>query len=257
MTIENLSNKPLVEAIFELRWELEENSRGILIDPAYKLLVGQLYNNLKSSYKNHVPLPSSNMPDEIAAYVVQHQFRNGEEGWPLIQLGPGVLTLNDTDGYKWPDFNKRIHELLNVFFSTLPELNPKFKLNKLILRYIDAESFDFENENIWVFLKEKMKININLDDKLFINTHVQKLPLAFDFRFTLPSKSPKGVMNLKISSGAKNDVPSLIWDTQMHSIFEDVPQQIENIKKWVDEAHNLTHNWFFNMIDGELLEKYK
>ena len=32
-----LKNKPLVEAIFELRWELQEPAPGMKIDPHYNL----------------------------------------------------------------------------------------------------------------------------------------------------------------------------------------------------------------------------
>jgi hypothetical protein len=37
-----LKNKPLVEAIFEIRWELQELAPGVKRDPHYKVLIGRV-----------------------------------------------------------------------------------------------------------------------------------------------------------------------------------------------------------------------
>jgi uncharacterized protein (TIGR04255 family) len=94
-----LRNKPLLEAIFELRWELQEQAPGLKLDPHYKILIGSLYDRVKDEYPFHEELPTATIPDEISGYIVKHRFRKSENGWPLIQLGPGVVTLNDTEGY--------------------------------------------------------------------------------------------------------------------------------------------------------------
>lgn len=82
---EILKNKPLVEAIFELRWDLQEPVPGIKIDPHYKLLIGRLYDKLNDEYPYHEQLPIAAMPDEILGHVVQHRFRRNKDEWPLIQ----------------------------------------------------------------------------------------------------------------------------------------------------------------------------
>jgi hypothetical protein len=115
MTRKILKNKPLVEAIFELRWELQEHEPGMKIDPHYKILIGRIYdriNRVSAEYPFHEPLATATIPDEMVGYVVQHRFRKGENEWPLIQIGPGVITLNDTKGYVWEDFEERISNVL-------------------------------------------------------------------------------------------------------------------------------------------------
>ena len=118
-----LKNKPLVEAIFELRWKLEDdkNAIGIKKDPHYKILVGRVYDNVKGNYPYYSQLPTAHMPDEIAGYVVQHQFRKAKDKWPLIQLGPGIITLNSTNDYVWENFEKNMLDLLDVLFKSYPE----------------------------------------------------------------------------------------------------------------------------------------
>lgn len=43
---------------------------------------------------------------------------SSENGFPMVQLGPGVLTLNTTDDYYvWEDYSKEVKSLTNRFFS--------------------------------------------------------------------------------------------------------------------------------------------
>jgi len=154
-----LKNKPLVEAIFELRWALKEQASGIKVDPHYKILIGRIYDRVKNEYPFHEQLPTATIPDEIAGYVVQHRFRKSKDAWPLIQIGPGIITLNDTEEYVWEDFEKKISHVLNILFESYPDAGSSLKISGLLLRYIDAVDFNYEENNIFVFLKEKMKMN--------------------------------------------------------------------------------------------------
>jgi len=70
MVYPNLKNKPLAEAIFELRWELQELASGMKIDPHYKIIVGRIYDKVSNEYPFHEQLPTASMPDEITGYVV-------------------------------------------------------------------------------------------------------------------------------------------------------------------------------------------
>jgi hypothetical protein len=45
-----LKNKPLVEAIFEIKWGLKQISEGLRVDPHYKILVGSLYAKIREEY---------------------------------------------------------------------------------------------------------------------------------------------------------------------------------------------------------------
>ena len=144
MERKTLQNKPLVEVIFELRWELQELAPGMKIDPHYKILIGRIYDRVKDEYPFHEQLPTATMPDEIAGYIVQHRFRKGRDKWPLIQIGPGIITLNDTEGYAWEDFKQRLNRVVDVLFDAYPEAEKNLKINWALLRYIDAVDFDYE-----------------------------------------------------------------------------------------------------------------
>jgi len=257
MTRRILKNKPLVEAIFELRWELQEPTPEMKVDPHYKLSVGRVYDKVKDEYPFYEQLPTATIPDEIAGYVVQHRFRKGKDEWPLIQVGPGIITLNDTDGYVWENFEKRISHVLDTFFEAYPSTDDKITINKSLLRYIDAVSFDYEKEDIFAFLREKMKMNIEIHKDLFEKTEVSRLPLGLDLRFSFPSKEPKGAMHLRFTRGKREDAHALIWETMVESKGNDSPQSKKDITIWVKKAHQLTDDWFFKMIEGELLRRFE
>lgn len=252
-----LKNKPLVEAIFEIRWELQEPAPGMKIDLHYKILIGRIYDRVKDEYPFHEQLPTATMPDEIAGYVVQHRFRKDKDKWPLIQIGPGIITLNDTEGYVWEDFEKRIHHVLDVLFEAYPDPDSNLRINWLLLRYIDSVDFDYKGNDIFSFLRENLKINIDVHEKLFEETGVSNLPLGFDLRFSFPAKKPKGAVHLRFVRGIRKNVDALIWETHVQSVGEDAPKTKEQVNAWVTDAHTLTDDWFFKMIEGELLRRFE
>lgn len=251
-----LKNKPLLEAIFELRWELQEPVHGVKIDPHYKLLIGRIYDKVNDQYPHHEQLPTATMPDEIAEYVVQHRFRKAKDEWPLIQIGPGIITLNDTESYNWDDFEKRIIYLIDALFNIYPETE-KLLVNRLQLRYIDGINFDYDKDEIFKFLKEKMKMNVDIHQELFENTGVIDLPLGFDLKFSFSSNKPKGVIHLRFARGKRKERDALIWETVIQSKNEDAPKNRDKIIDWAKEAHGLTSDWFFKIIKGDLLRSFE
>lgn len=257
MERKTLKNKPLVEAIFELRWKLQEPTPGMKIDPHYKILIGRVYDRVKDGYPFYEPLPTATMPDEIAGYIVQHRFRKDKDKWPLIQIGPGIITLNDTEGYIWEDFEKKIRDLLDVLYEAYPDSESNLKVNAILLRYIDAVDFDYEKENLFKFLKDKLKINIQIHEQLFKGAGVSNLPLSIDLRFSFPSTKPKGAAHLRFVRGKKKNVDALIWETMVQSIGDDASTNKDGIIAWVESAHSLTDDWFFKMIEGDLLRRFE
>lgn len=257
MTRKILKNKPLVEAIFELRWQLQEPEPGMKRDPHYKILVGRVYDRVSNEYPFHEQLPTATMPDEFIEYVVQHRFRKGKDQWPLIQIGPGIVTVNDTEGYVWEDFERRVNQAVNTLLEAYPDSKLNLQFNSLTLRYIDAVSFDFESDNIFNFLKDQMKTHVHLYQKLFENTGVQYLPLGFNFRTSFASTKPKGTVGLRFARGKTKGSDALIWETVVQSTRADVPQIPNEIADWIKEAHDLTDDWFFKLIEGELLRRFE
>lgn len=247
-----LNNKPLVEAIFELRWVLPQGG----IDPNYKFILGKVHDQIQEIYPFYEPLPTSQIPEELIRYNVQHRFRASENKWPLIQLGPGIITLNDTDGYVWEDFIKRVGSLLTVFFQSYPSKN-ELKIKALQIRYIDSIGFSFNQERVLDFLRDKMKIDISLYKSLFDGTGVVESPIGLDLRFSFESNKPPGNIQMRFARGQKDTDDIIFWETILETNTHSVPQDKETINQWIVDAHFLTDDWFFKIIEGDLERRFE
>jgi uncharacterized protein (TIGR04255 family) len=248
-----LTNKPLVEAIFELRWKLVEQAPGLSVDPNYSLLIGRMYERLSGEYPFHEKLPTASIPEEMAAYIVQHRFRKAPEAWPLVQLGPGIVTLNDTEDYDWDDFELSTARLVRTLFEAYSG-PARPEVTALQLRYIDAMEFDYEAGDIFQFLRQHMKLDVSLQPDLFAKAGVARLPVAFDWWFSFRSTEPRGALHIRFARGEKRGFDALVWETTVRTEGADVPLLPDDIMAWAGKAHALTHSWFFEMIRGEELE---
>lgn len=232
----------LLESIFELRWELSGKPNRPPFDANYKILLGRFFDRAIKEYPYHNDLPSSNMPDEISANIIQHQFRIKKDKWPLIQLGQGIATLNDTNNYDWPDFKNRSEKLIDMLFDAYPDPK-KFKVSSLLLRYINGIEFNFDKEDSLEFLK-MMRCELQLKPEFFGITGAKDKINAFNFQFNYPIDTPKGVIKAAYAKGQIKGNDAIIWEIGIHSAKFDVPKDREAIVKWVDTAHEIPHKWF-------------
>ena len=252
MPYTDLPRKPLVEAIFEIQWELEAQKDGSLIDPYYKMLVGQYMGEISADFPVWVKLPAADAPEQVVPHLPQHQFRSSENAWPLIQIGPGILTVNDTEKYKWENFSQICENACKSLASVYPDADKKIKITAIKLRYLNADHIS--DENPYNFLK-KLKVEIYPPEALFIKDKVSEKPAGLNLQMMFETISPKGSAYLKVGSGKSHDKPAIIWETGVVSLGDDAPN-MSNILEWLGDAHNITHNWFVGLTEGELLEKY-
>lgn len=250
-----LKNKPLVEAIFEIKWKLKEEKPGILLDPDYKILLGRFYERIIQTYPHHEPLPTSTFPDEIVGQAVQHRFRVAEKSWPLIQLGPGIMTVNDTSSYTWPDFYERCINAISKLVESYPK--PENVIyESVLLRYIDAISLDYISNNIFEFLSDKLKTTISLPENLFEGVDVESKPLSLNWQASFHLRSLPGIVTLRFATGKRKNEPVMLWETMVLSLAKDVPPIPSGFPEWVDKAHTTTDDWFFKLIEGELERRF-
>jgi uncharacterized protein (TIGR04255 family) len=251
-----LKNKPLVEAIFEIRWALQQKAPGMALDPHYRLLLGRLYDKLQTQYPEHEQLETANIPDEMAGHVVQHRFRAGPNDWPLVQLGPGVFTVNDTHKYKWADFRARVVDGRAKLYDAYPKPE-ELRVENLTLRYIDAVELDYQASSVFDFLQDKLKVSILLPKDLFQGTGVQPVPQHFLSHQMYRSTEPPGVIQLRFATGQQSGKAALIWETAFQSASEDLPTMPGGCEAWLDQAHTLVNDWFFKMIEGDLYRRFR
>ncbi len=264
MSDRDLPNKPLIEAIFELRWEMplvqspREAVRGVpelRSDPNYKLLLGKLAARIEDRFPFYEALPTASVPDEMVGYVIQHRFRSGEATWPLVQVGPGLLTYNETDKYLWESFEIGVRNVVSDWRSSYPAKRPP-QTTHTALKYIDAVAYDYTSKSA-LDLLEKLKISVRFEEQLISAGNLAPQPASLLWRTSFKTSQPKGTLHLQIATATKDGEPAISWETVLESVGADAPNDDDALNAWLNQAHQTTSMLFFQMIEGELHEQFR
>lgn len=245
-----LRNKPLVEAILEVRWALEEKSPGVKSDRHYRILTGRIFDKIHERYPEYEALPTAQIPDELVGHVVQHRFRVGPRRWPVIQLGPGIQTLNSTEEYTWEDFRTRGIESIRLLYDAHPEPS-ELTIENLTLRYIDAVDFDYTRGDVSAFLRDELKVKTELPQTLFEDAAIQRFPSQFRWESTYECTDPQGRVQMRFATGMRKNSPAVIWETAFESTGAEVPEMPGAGDLWIAGAHRIIEDWFFKLIEGD------
>ena len=242
----DLPNKPLVEAIVEIKWGQEKQ-----IDT---ITAGRLYEKVREEYPVIEDLPITQIPIELP-HMVRHRFRREKDGWPLIQIGPGVLTVNETEGYHWEEFSSRVRAVLPKLYEAHPSPD-SLNIKSLLLRYINAIEFDFLSEDLLAFLSNNLHISISLAPSLFEETGVDPRPRALTGQLIFPVQDPEGALIMHIGSGKRKGQNALVWEIQFRSTESEIPKMPDGFPPWLEAAHATAEKWFFGMVRGVLLDSF-
>jgi len=252
-----LNNAPLVEALVEIRWKLLEETAGGVVDPNYQVFFGRLSDRVTDEYPNHERLPTASLPEEFASHLVQHRFWQEGNEHPLLQVGPGIFTFNETEKYDPDDFRRRANDAVGLLCSAYPSPD-SLEVESVQLRYINRELFDYEEEDLFSFLRDFMGVEIRLPSLMFSPVDVSPVPAGLSLQSSFPVSSPAGMATVRFSTGEDNDGSNmLIWETVVTSAGDDVPTLPNNFSAWFDDAHRITHRWFESLTSGVLAERYR
>jgi len=249
-----LPNKPLIEAILELKWELKEIAKGIRRDPKYPFYLGKLYDLVKGGYPHIETLPAVQVPDEITPHEVKYRFRKADGEYPLIQLGPGIATLNFTNGYHWDAF----FTAAKVFVGNLIEAyrigggDQKPRFSSILLRYINAVEVDPHNFDIMDYLSAKLHTKVVLPKDVVTSPQISGAPVGFYLSTSCPLNTPESVGTIRFSTGQSSGKPAVIWDLSIQSEKDRSPREVGECEAWLTSAHDVAESWFFSLIKGEL-----
>ncbi len=238
-----LPKAPLLEVIFELRWQIKQKSDLT----KYQYLIGDLYSAIKQTYPVRESLAPPEVPTDILINNPVHRFRKDKNQYPLVQIGPGVLTLNTTDdNYYWNDFYNWAETLNNEFFSVFQIENETFKSNLL---YLDFFKFDFKSQNVNDFINESFNISVNQGFMKGTGNPFH-LDLGFFYETDLGNLS---VTLKKGQNGKKED--GIVMQTSLHG--KDSMKSSDNVLSWLNQAHEFSSKSFKEITKGELYNSFK
>lgn len=271
MTHPPLKNKPLAEAILEVRWELQRPKQlpamfammsggeeaEFLYDPNLTMLAGAFNDRIKKEYPISENLDISQLPLELSPpYVVRHRFRQAENSWPIYQLGPGVLTFNQGREYSsFEDFKTQVLIGFVKFVDAYPKAGD-LKFTTISLRYINSYRFDPANSSVLDFYREKLGVNIQLV-KLGASEKLSPNPRTATFQVSYNCSEPKSKVLFKVGTGTSENEPIVIWEFIIEADARVLNESPEKFGELLSSSHAVIEEMFFNLVEGELLEEFE
>jgi uncharacterized protein (TIGR04255 family) len=250
-----LSRPPLQEAIFEVRWphRLDDENQPLSGSTEFKILLARFFDRVTASeeFADTEPLQPASLPDGVASGSVQYRWRSTLNPGVLLQIGPGVLTVNHVKPteYHWELFFGQICWAIKSLRESHPkraELSPK----SVAFRYINSVRFDASAEETYTFLREKLHIDFRSPIGVLppqVGTRAQNLKTQTSFM----CNSPCGRVTLVF---ANVYVPEerILWQIVFDALGEDIPSLSEGVETWLMSAHQVIDTTFRNMIRGEM-----
>ncbi len=252
-----LLQPPLLESVFELRWELEQDPQsGRLRDPSYPMMYGRLYEKFKNELPFIEDLPSTQIHPEANPFVVRHRIRKEKEGWPLIQIGPGILTINETKNYSWTPYRSLIARTVEAVGELFPKGTFGLNFIKCELRYVNGIPFDPKEENPLSFLSNKLHTKIDIDPEIFELNDASDSPISLGLNVLYPLQKPVGHLGLSFNLGQAEGKPAYILQTMIQSLGETVPQDRDSFVSWLNISHETAENCFQTLCRGPLMNRF-
>ncbi len=189
------------------------------------------------------------IPLEIVKGNPVFRFREKLGSYPLIQIGPGLISLNTIDEkYYWKEFRDESNQILN----TLKEIYPKYSELNLspALIYIDFFDFNKDNKTSLDFINSNFKLSLN---NTFMNNFVSKMN---DVNLTFNYEVDKMIISLNLRDGKiNNKKDGLVLQTKV--VGKKEKYDTEKLKEWLDSAHKLSSDMFKSLTAGKLYESFK
>lgn len=246
--MKKLPKAPLQEVILEVKWDLSIDPLSkMLTDPGFQLALGKFHYAVAKDFsvaKQKIP---SAVPISTLSHQPVYQFWKAKNTWPVIQLGPGIITINDTEkNYEWdrtffPMVKQNITRLCEAYEGNL-------NFSQYLLRYIDViriKDYDFSD---WKSFVEK---HINFKFENLFNTHGELKHFTFDQSFGL---TEGGLLRIIFSSG-QNKKKEDVFILQI-AASENTSVSKEALLVKINNAHKHTSEVFKDICKKTLYDSF-
>ncbi len=211
---------------------------------------GDIFNEVKIKYPHRESIIPPEVPLELVLNKPAHRFKSATtSGYPLIQVGAGVVTLNTIDPvYNWETFFEDLSELTQKLMAVFPYGEDEKPIYPGIL-FLDFFPFDFDYNDAIEYVNRFF--NLRMDQ----NFHkASKPPNDFNFMFSYPIQLGDLMITLKKGRNAQKK-EGILLQTRINGNQQKAG--LKPVTTWFDEAHEVCSALFKKLTEGELYESFK
>jgi uncharacterized protein (TIGR04255 family) len=254
-------NSPLIEVISEIRWKLLPISSipDAEIDPFYSSSIEPFTKGAEAlGYGVVERLVPADVPIELVARQPVFRFRRNANEWPLLQLGPGVLTSNIVPPYQgWDEFRKSIASSVQLLRDCYPAADRVMQVDQLQLRYLNAFTERHTYSRGSTFLSDCLNVELNLRGKLsdVMDSTAGRGLVGLDLRM-LMNTGDGSTGRVNIREGRKFNEDALIVELRMVGGQSPVAGlAVDHVLAWYDSAHSSISELFDTMCSESLKDR--
>ena len=247
----SFKNSPIVELIAEVKWGVSSQMipgapMGIVTNTAecedfFMRFGGPAF---AAGYVQAERLVPHGFP--LMAHQPALRFRqNGARGL-LLQIGPGILTVNATPPYKtWTDFEPEIRKGLEALFVARSESENGRPFTGLSLRYLDAFNDSLTGRrDIATFMKAVLGIEVLLPEAITRNAALNAV-IKSGVQVQVPMLNER-MLSLAVGEGVTNNEPSYVMDTTVFA-RRPIEPEIEILMTEFAASRAVIHSMFFDL----------
>jgi uncharacterized protein (TIGR04255 family) len=265
--VSHLPSAPLAEVIFEFRWKLkgdEGTPPPFQQDPGYFVCLESFFKAIKTyGFADSKRVPPGGAL--ASAQSVEYRFyKKAGNDFPLVQIGPGVLAVNDSSSYVWNEYKPLCIDALERFLDSYPKLETYPLIPwQLDLKYIDAFKPSTTLGNDFLrFLEESTNFKVQLPEvlksDLFEPIKAGQFSLNFpvrgksntNFSVVLGDREVSGVKNIFLQSSVNSTLTS-------NELGQSNKEILRSVARWLDDAHACTSPFFRSFVTDSLLAQFK
>ncbi len=254
-------NPPLIEVIAEIHWKLVplQIGPGTAIDPhreAFALAFAKAC--AQNGFTVEETVVPNNVPRELLGHRVVRRFRREASGWPLFQIGPGVVTANIVPPYEgWRVFLPLVRLAANMLFESYPLPERYLSIESMELRYIDAFTETHGVDDRAQFIRDDLGMASRVPDPIMSLAAETDEPVQQTASTVLNLRNPaNSIAALSVENGTASDRPAVIATFRARTTGNHL-QQISpgEIEAWFDDAHEIVKHWFEQVVSDRVMER--
>jgi uncharacterized protein (TIGR04255 family) len=265
----NFEKSPLIEVVFEIRWVPPPSySNPFTRDPFFYVHVSKLLDLLKEQFPRVQSLlpPNVPLPEEISQKILHYKLLSPEKQTPLVQLGPGMLTLNVSEPYSWSVFYEKLKFVLQQLYDSRPDLHNSSP-ECLSLKYLNFFECSYARNQITDFFKKELDMGDLFPVVLSREPQFIPDPISFNFSWQYPCYNSTGdtigSIIFSTSAGEKSGKKGVFTEIEVQmqkqspvtkgrstelTPPEFFPRSNESVLEWAALAHKAITDCFFTVI---------